>query len=389
MPIDVDAVQRATPGSEGVAHLNNAGASLATNATLDTITGHLKLEAALGGYEAAAMVTRSIESGRSAVAQLVNASPDEIAYTTSDGHAFTKAFWGLVVGGWFRRGDVVAVDQLSYSSHHLALLQAKKFVGIDIVVVPAHTDIPANARAVAYTLIGTHSGAVNDLDGVAELTRARSIPFFVDACQAVGQRRVDVEQIGCDVLTTTGRKWLRGPRGTGFLYVRKDWIDHFEPVGIDGDSANWLSADEYELSTTALRFEEFETSLATRLGLCSAVEQLLALGIDDIETRVVELSNRLRRDLDRIGGVILHDGDGEKCGIVTFNVLGVDPLAIVESAASRGVNINTSTAQFARLDMDPKGLSRVIRASPHYYNDEDEIDLLVDAVRRGRDAPSR
>jgi cysteine desulfurase / selenocysteine lyase len=378
--IDVEAVRRETPGCQGVAHLNNASASLATQATLDVVNGYLKLEAALGGYEAHDAAMAAFGSVRSSAARLVNATPEEIALTTSDSHAFTKAFWGLVLDGWFSSGDLVVVDRLSYNSHHYALLQAAQLVGIRLEVLDDLTTVPVNARMVAFTLIGTHSGRVHDLSGVGEQTRTLGIPFFVDACQAVGQRVVDVQTLGCDVLTTTGRKWLRGPRGTGFMFVRSPWITRMQPPGIDGVAATWTSVESFALMPDARRFEEFETSFAARLGLGSAIDQALELGIGNIADRVDHLAAMLRSELVALGTVALLDGDGDRSGIVTFTVAGQMPETVKEAAASAGINVSVSNGPWIVPSSNNQFLTAVVRASPHYYNTEDELDRLVDVV---------
>ena len=380
--IDVAAVRRDTPGCTGVAHLNNAGSALPSQATLDVVNGYLKLEAALGGYEAHTAALSAFDKVRSSAALLVNAKSSEIALTTSDSHAFTKAFWGLVVGGWFSTGDLVVVDRLSYNSHHFALLQAAKMLGVRVRVLDDLSTIPAEARMVAFTLIGTHSGRVHDLSGVAEQTRALGIPFFVDACQAVGQRVIDVEMLGCDVLTTTGRKWLRGPRGTGFLYVRSLWIERMHPIGIDGAAATWTGDDGYELMPDARRFEEFETAFAARLGLGAAIDQALAIGITDIAARVDDLASMLRSELDALGTVTVMDGDGERSGIVTFTAASHSPLTVQGAMAEAGINVSVVSGPWLSPGSAESFLTPVIRASPHYYNTEAELDRLVDVVAR-------
>ena len=380
MSIDVDALRRATPATAHVAHLNNAGAALLSQATLNATIAHLQLEATMGGYEAASAAQDALDLTRTSIARLLNATPGEIALTTSDSQSFLKAFWALVHSGWFSPGDVVVVDRLSYNSHHLALLQAVSSHGIRVEVASSPVDIDAAARLVAYTHVGTHCGAVNNVSGVAAITRARGIPFFVDACQSVGQLEVDVESIGCDVLTGTGRKWLRAPRGTGFLYVRHAWIERLEPLGIDGHSASWTAADRYEVNADATRFEEFECSVAARIGMGMAVQELLTLGVAAVAQRVALVAGRLRSGLAAMDRVGLHDGDGAVCGIVTFTVDGVAPDAVAATAQRAGININTSTAAWARVDMDGTKPQQKIRASPHVYNTEDEVDRLLEVV---------
>ena len=380
MAFDIAFARRQTPGCASVAHLNNAGAALQTATTFDVVTSHLKLEAAFGGYEAAVMAASGLENVRTSAARLLNAAPSEVALMTSDSHAFMKAFWGLVVAGWFNKGDVIVVDRLSYTSHQLAFLQARRMLQLRIEVCDDLLDIPSDARLVAYTLIGTHSGKVHDVSGVSDRTRSLGIPFFLDGCQAVGQRVVDVESLGCDVLTATGRKWLRGPRGTGLLYVRHQWIAQMEPPGIDGGGALWSDTDSYELASDARRFEEFETSFACRLGLGAAIDQALDTGIPAIAARVSDLAEELRAGLQGKQGVTLQDGDDDRCGIVTFTVDGVDPVDIQRAAAAKGVNVSVSSAPFARLDMDRRGLAQLVRASPHAYNSQDELGQLLDVI---------
>jgi cysteine desulfurase / selenocysteine lyase len=377
--IDVAAARRATPGCEGIAHLNNAGASLVTQATLDTVNGFLQLEAALGGYEAETAATGSLEAVRNSAARLIHATPAEIALTTSDTHGFSKAFWGLVLGGWFKAGDLVVVDRLSYNSHHFALVQAAPFVGIRVSVADDLTAIPPDARLVAYTLIGTHTGRVHDLAGVSEQTAAMGIPFFVDAAQTVGQRVVDVQALGCDVLTTNGRKWLRGPRGSGFLYVRQPWIERMQPPGVDGRGGRWTSVDTFSLLPDARRFEEFETSVAARLGLGAAIDQALELGLENIAERVGYLGDMLRSELDALGNVHLMDGEGDRSGIVTFRVQGHEPGRVVDRAAAAGINVNSPNGPWTGVNTGGF-LTSVVRASPHYYNTEEEVDQLVTVV---------
>ena len=389
MAFDLDAARAATPGCGGVAHLNNAGASLATNATLDAMTGFLKMEAAFGGYEAAAMAAGRLAEGRASIARLVNGSVHEIAFTQGAGNGFAKALWGLIVSGYLRDGDTVAVDDLSYGSHHLALMQARRVRDLKLHVVADHREIPESARLVAYTVIGTNCGRVNDLSGVGAITNEREIPFFVDACQAAGQMVVDAQELGADVIVGTGRKWLRGPRGAGFLYVRDRWIGRMEPIGIDGNGADWTSPDTYEPNGDASRFEEFEASIAARIAMGVAVDQALDVGINALHERITDLAEYLRRGLTSIEGVTVHDGDGPRSGIVTFTVDGVAPLDVVSAAQAAGVNINTSDAHSARIDMDRRNLPMVVRASPHAYNTDDELDQLLAVVAAARVSRTR
>jgi selenocysteine lyase/cysteine desulfurase len=388
-PIDVAAARHATPGCEHLAFLNNAGSALPTQRTLDAVIGHLYLESEVGGYEAedSADVWRVV---RNQAGALFDVPGEEIALAGSESAAFAKIFWGLLNGGSVPDGSAVAVDRLSYNSHYLALLQARKRHGLRIVVLPSRADgstdtdgLERSLSGVALastTVLGTHSGVVNDIAAVGQVCRALGIPHVVDACQAVGQTPVDPRRLGCDALTATGRKWLRGPRGTGLLWVDPALAERCEPFGIDGLSAAWLDADRYELATGAERFEEFEVPVAAFAGLAAAIAQVLELGIDAIHDRVVALARRLRSELAERPALTVHEPVPSPSGIVTFSVDGHDAPPIAAAARQAGVSINTSSAPWARLDMAAKGLTTVVRVSPHYYNTDGELDRLLDVV---------
>ncbi len=207
------------------------------------------------------------------------------------------------------------------------------------------------------------------------------MPFFVDVCQSVGQLAVDVDAVGCDVLTATGRKWLRGPRGTGFLYVRKDFAERLRPPGISEASARWLDPDRYELRAGAARFFEFEAPIAAQLGLGVAVEHALGLGLEAIAGRVGAQGEALRRGLAAVDGVEIHDGGVRRSGIVTFTATGVAPELVAQNARRpSGINVSVSTSPWALLDMTAPRPTSVVRASPHYYNTDAELDRLVEVV---------
>jgi len=230
--------------------------------------------------------------------------------------------------------------------------------------------------------VGTHRGLVNPVGAATRLSRAAGAVTFVDACQSVGQLPVDVRDIPCDVLTATGRKWLRGPRGTGLVYVRSDIADRVRPIGLDGRSAVWDADDHYRLEAGSQRFVVFETPVAVRLGLGTAIDHVLSLGIDSIATRIDTLAEDLRRQLTSIDGVTVHDGGRQRCGIVTFTVARRTTLEVADAARAVGVNVNVSGRPSARLDFGGDRPEGVVRASPHYYNNEDDLGRLIDVVAR-------
>jgi selenocysteine lyase/cysteine desulfurase len=393
--LDVAALRAATPGTARMAHLNNAGAALPTLRTLDTVVAHLQLEAELGGYEAATHAEPQLGAVRESAARLLGAPDDSIALTTSDTTAWTKAFWGFVLGSGLERSRRVVVDHAVYNSHHLAVLQAVRHLGAEVEVVPAGADgtldldalaaaLRTPAALVSVTHVPTSSGLVNPVLDAGRLAAAAEVPYFLDACQSVGQLPVDVATIGCQVATVTGRKWLRGPRGTGLLYVQPGFAGRLDPPGIDASSAEWTPDDDYLLAPGAARAEEFERPIAALLGLGAAIDQLLELGIDAVAARISELADELRRRLDLLDGVRTLDGTGPRSGIVTFAVQGVDADDLAAAAGAAGVNVSVSRASQARHDLGTRGLETVVRASPHVYNTVDELERLLEVVASRR-----
>ncbi len=387
--IDVDAVRATTPGCHDRAFLLSAGSSLPTQETLDAVIGHLRLEGAVGGYAAADRVVDVLEQGRADLAALVGGDPDEIALVPSDSVGWVKAWWGWVVGGNVPPGSTVFVDRLCYHSHYAALDQTRRLGNFSIRVMPSLADgtvdvdaldIGSDVSVVCLTMVGTHSGNVNPVPDVGRRAAAAGVPLFLDACQALGQLALDVKELGCHVLTGTGRKFLRGPRGTGMLWVSQSIVERFSPPGIDATSTPWSTADGMHIRSGVRRFEEFEVSVASMVGLASAVRQALTLGAAPIERRVVALGERLRSQLAETEGVEVRDTAARRCGIVTFTVGGVPPAGVVAAASASGITINQSTSTWAAIDMDAKRTPAVVRASPHYFNTTSEIDRLAAVV---------
>jgi selenocysteine lyase/cysteine desulfurase len=387
--IELARVRADTPGCRDVAHFNNAGAALPTRAVLDTVIEHLELEARVGGYMAADVVAERSAVVYESVAALVGASVDEIALVENATRAWDMVAYSL--GASFGPGDRVLTSQAEYASNVIGLLQLAARTGASVEVVPddesGQLDVDAlermldeRVRLVTMSWIPTQGGLVNPAAAVGAVTRAAGVPYLLDACQAVGQLPIDVDALGCDFLSATGRKYLRAPRGTGLLYVRRDWIERLDPPFLDVHAARWTEGDGVDPRHDARRFESWERSVANQLGLGTAAEYALALGVEAIRVRVVELASSLRDQLAAIPGLTLHDRGVERCGIVTFTVADVDVYELAASLRVQGINISVSTIDFARYDFEARGLTAINRASVHYYNTDDELTRLVHAV---------
>jgi cysteine desulfurase/selenocysteine lyase len=388
--IDLARARAQTPGCAHVVHCNNAGAALTPQPVLDVVVGHLEREARIGGYEAAAEAAERLEAVYEELAGLLGADADEIAVVENATRAWDMAFYALRFGP----GDRILCARAEYESNVIAFLQVAQRTGAVVEPVPndehgqlsvaaLHDLLDERVKLVAITHVPTNGGLVNPIEEVGAVTRAAGIPYLVDACQSIGQLPLDVERIGCDMLSATGRKYLRGPRGTGLLYVRRALIAELEPPLLDLHAAEWVADDRFEIRPDARRFENWEGNVAAKLGLGEATRYAREWGLEAIAARVGALAVRLRDGLAGVDGVQVHDLGLRKCGIVSFTVDGVESAAVQRSLAQRAINVSVSPGHYTRFDMEARGLPDLVRASVHYYNSEDEVDALVEAVSAG------
>lgn len=386
--LDLDRLRAETPGAAHRIHLNNAGAGLMPRPVLEAMTAFLTREAEIGGYEAADEASAALEGVYDSVARLIGADRDEIALVENATVGWQMAFYAQD----FRPGDRILTARAEYAANYLAFLHMARVRGVEIAVIPDDADgvldpaaleamIDGRVKLIAITWIPTNGGLMNPAAEVGRIARRHGIPYLLDACQAVGQVQVDVAALGCDFLSAAGRKFLRGPRGTGFLYVRRDWIQRLHPPMIDLYGATWTAPDRYELRPDARRFETWEHNYAARLGLGVAADYALEVGMAAIEARALALSDTLRAALRGIPGVRCFDLGPRPAAIVTFALGGREAVEVKAALDREGINVTTASPAGALLDATARGLPLMVRASPHYYNTEAELDRLVGVVR--------
>jgi selenocysteine lyase/cysteine desulfurase len=387
VPIDVARARRETPGCKGVLHFNNAGAALMPQPVLDAVVGHLQREAMIGGYEAEDQAQAQIEHTYDAAAALIGAARDEIALIENATRAWDMAFYSVPLGP----GDRILTAMAEYASNYIAYLQVARKTGATVEVIPNDESgqlsvaalrdmMDARVKLIAITHVPTNGGLVNPAAAVGQVAREAGVLYLLDACQSVGQMPIDVATIGCDMLSATGRKFLRGPRGTGFLYVRRDVLDRLEPPLLDLHAAEWVAHDRYTMRPDARRFENWEKNVAGMVGLGVAIDYAQSWGLPAIWERVRRLAVRLRARVGLQKGVTVHDIGAEQCGIVTFTVAGIESGAVKAALAVQRINVTVSGASSTRLDMDARGIREVVRASVHYYNTEEEVDRFCAAI---------
>jgi len=385
--VDVNALRAQTPGCAGRIHLNNAGAALMSQRTLDAMTGQLCREAEIGGYEAADEARNAISATYEGLAELIGGRSEEIALFDNATHAWNAAFYSIPL----RPGDQILTGRAEYGSNVLAYWQAARRAGAEVVVVPndehGELDLAAlerlageRTRLIGVSHVPTSGGLVQPAVAIGQIARACGALYLLDATQSVGQFPVDVDEIGCDLLTGTGRKFLRGPRGTGFLWVREAVLDRLDPFVAEIGSAAWDGQRSFTWQPGARRFATWEHSYVNVLGLGAAVRQALDLGLDAIGRRAAGLGARLRDQLAGLPGVTTYDLGRVCCAIVTAKISGVTAEQAAEALTSAGINVSTTEPRYNPLDTEDRGVHPLIRFSPHYYNTEEEIDRTTEMV---------
>jgi cysteine desulfurase / selenocysteine lyase len=376
-----------TRGTTEWTHFNNAGASLPPNEVVETVIRYLNEEASLGGYEMEHQYKEQLDNVYQLIARLIHAEKDEVAIVENASMAWGLAFNGIE----FQKGEVIITSEMEYVTNLLGFINAEQTQGIQIKVIPNDEDgdfslqaleeaITPQTRLIAITHIASTAGAVLPVVEIGKIARKHNILYLVDACQTVGQVPINVKEIGCDILSATGRKYLRAPRGTGFLYVRKEIQDSFKILFMDGHTAQLINENAFEIRKDARRFELFEKNRALTLGLGKAIEYVLDIGMGRIWQRIQFLAGVMRRQLGDIDGITVHDNGKQKSGIVTFSVSGIGSSHVKSELAEKKIHVSVGLAKSTLIYMNRNSLSTVVRASIHYYNTEEEINRTCEAL---------
>jgi len=391
IPLSEQEIQQFRAETKGTAermHFNNAGSSLPPDVVLDTVINYLTEEASYGGYETEYKYNAELNNTYALIARLINADVNEIAVVENASTAWWLAFNGID----FKAGDEIITSEMEYVTNLISFTHTKKTYGVKIKVIPndehgnfslseLEAAISPQTKLIAITHIASSTGGVMPVVKIGKIARKHGVLYLVDACQSAGQVPVDVREIDCDMLSVTGRKYLRAPRGTGFLYVRKTIQDKLKLQFMDGFTTQWVTETDYKIRDDARRFELYEKNRALILGLGKAVEYALNIGVDRIWQRVQYLANILRNQLRSIEGISVHDFGDEQCGIVTFTVNEIDSAVIKAKLAEKQINVSVGLAKSTLFFMNKNHLSSVVRASVHYYNTEKEIIIMCDVLR--------
>ena len=380
MAFELEHAREDTPGCSYVTHLNNAGAALMPRPVVDAVESYFTLESRIGGYEACRERSAQIEGVYDSIAALLNCHSSEVAVVENATRAWDMAFYSIPL----TKGDRILTCVSDYASNYIPFLQVCRKTGAQLDVIPndefgqvslsaLKEMIDPQVKLIAITHVPTNGGLVNPAQQIGDIARDHNILYLLDACQSVGQLPLSIKEIGCSMLSGTSRKFLRGPRGMGFLYVSSDLIDGLEPPFLDLHVATWTSQDDFEIRPDARRFENWETNYSAKVGLGAAVDYALNLGLASTWERIRNLGSYLRNSLSEIPGVSLHDLGETKCGIVSFSLEKWDAEALRVELSKRKINVSVAHAEDTFLDMTGRDLETFIRASVHYYNSEEEL----------------
>lgn len=357
----------------------------------EAVNHYVAFEAATGGYEAQAAHAEGLTAFYTHAATLLNAQPRNIAFAYSATDAYARALSSIP----FRTGDVILTTNDDYISNQTAFLSLQKRFGIRLVRA---NDLPTGgvdadhfislARQLrpillAVTHVPTNAGRIQPVETFGPVAREIGAWYLVDACQSVGQMPVDAAAIGADFMCATGRKFLRGPRGTGLLYVSDRVLDSdLEPLFIDMRGADWTTDDTYTPQPSAQRFEQWESAPALKLGLSAAIRYANQVGLQTIETRNRHLRERIRAGLADLRGLRLLDEGNRLASLLLFTLPDHQtPDAVMARLKQHRINFSMSYTNFALIDWQRKGVEWAVRFSPHYYNTDDEIDATLGVMR--------
>lgn len=390
MALNIEKLRGETRGCENLIHFNNAGASLMPAPVIDAVRDFLQSEEYNGGYETSESYAKDLNNFYVNAAKFIGALPEEIAFTDSATRAWQMAYYAMP----FKPGDRVLASVADYGATVVNHLQQAERLGVSVEFVPndEHGQIDVNqlnnllddrVKLISLCHMPTGGGLINPAAVVGDIAKRAGIPFFLDTCQSIGHVDIKVDELGCDVLCATGRKYLRGPRGTGFLYVRNQLLQTLEPPILDHHSAILTSETSYQLDPTAKRFEVWEQNLAGKYGLSKAISYASELGIKNIARRIQDLAGYFREQLQSLNRAVVMDEGVHKSGLVTFLIEGISTRDIQQYLKQNGINASVSSRSAGSLvSFSRRSVESVVRASVHYFNTEEEIDCCIELLEK-------
>ncbi len=395
--MDIDQIRADTPALNDVTFMNAAGSSISPEPVYNGMAFILDEEARIGGYHTHYKYEQELEVDLYAsVAQLINCKPSEVAIVENATVAWQKIFYSLALT--WKKGDIILSSTTEYGANLIAFMHVKKLYGVETIVLPdnelGEIDVIAmdaqiealngadkNVVLIAISHIPSNNALVQPAEAVGKVANKYGITYLLDACQSIGLYPVNVKKIGCDFLTTTSRKFLRGPRGNGFLYVSSKQLETIEPAMLDFFGAELDGAHNYNLRKDARRFENWENAYALRAGLHAAVDYALDLGLHKIWKRTQIISSKMREAIAEIPQMHIADLGSVQCSIITCYHETKPAAEIRKFLENKNILLTTASDHSAPWDGEQRKLPMKLRFSPHYYNDKNDVDTVIEILK--------
>ncbi len=388
--LDIEKVRLDTSGLNDKVHLNNAGASFVPKSVLQALNDYLAKEARIGGYELEEQAMLELNEFYTEAAKLLHAKPENMAFANSATDAYVKAISTID----FKEGDVILTSKRDYSSNHIQFISLAKRYGTKTIIIEedSNGDIDLKdcqhkldhykPKLVSITHVPTNTGVVQDVKTIGRMTKDLDCIYIVDACQSIGQLEVNARELHCDYLSGTFRKFMRGPRGAGLLFVSDKQLElNAEPLYPDSSGATWISEDSYQALSSARRFEYFEYNMGIKMAAIASLKYINQIEIQNIYTYNQELLKHSIEKIDALEGVQRLEHASDLCNIVTLHIPDSDPMKVKHHFLSKDINISMALKGSGVIDFNSKGVEWALRMSPHYYNTKDEIDVFVEALK--------
>ncbi len=382
-----DRLREDTPQANARIHLDNCGSSLMPRPVVSRIKQAFERDIAVGGYVAQEQQAEDLEQAYGSLTRLFGGSVSDYAFVGSAVDGWTKAFYSLPLTA----GSNLVTAFNEYCSNFVAYLQVAKTRGVEIRVARQASGggidldhlrslIDDKTALISISHMPSSSGEINQVAEVGAIAREFNVIYQLDACQSAGHVPVNVEAIGCHIMTGTARKFLRGPRGIGFLYVNEEARNRMEPVVLTNQSAAWTSRDAYTLRDDTRVFEAWERSIVNQLGFGAAIDYLLDLGVEKAAAGIASNAKYLREGLAQVSGVKVECPPSATSAIITFNKNGLAPTDIKARLEAQNIAVQVASVAHTRLDLEDRGVESAVRVSPHYYNNQGDFDGFLTAL---------
>lgn len=364
---------------------NSAGSSSLDSYILTKMFDYFSLENKLGGYEAFEVEKKKIERFYLNVAKLINCRATEVSFSFSSTLAWNQVFNSIPLS----KKENIVIFENEYSSNHISILKRKnafndlrivktnKYGSIDFEDLEKKIDL--KTKVLHVTHIASQCGNEFPIDAIGKVLKRKNPNsiYFIDACQSAGQKEINVKKLRCDILVASGRKYLMGPRGTAFLYVKSSLKKKLQSSILDMTSTRIKYTDNLVMNKNYRFLETFEHSPALKLGFSLAIRNTLNIGVKNINKRLIKLSKYLRLKLNENNKIYFYENANFLSGINTIDFKGYSNNEVFNYLKKNKIYANLTTSNVSYLYFKKIKKKELLRVSFNYYNTKNEIDKFA------------